>query len=177
MRSARGRWGARCHGRVRAWLDARTGRPDEGDPQVGDLRGVEQAARAGTSCSPPSTGSLRWPSGGCSARQPTKGSVETTHLQAYLDEFVFRFNRRTSRSRGQVFHRVLELAVSHEPVLAGVTHRHWNDHQRTARGDSPDLRKANEVDTPNRIMRDARNARQRPGPVGFARAIHHRRDP
>jgi hypothetical protein len=29
---------------------------------------------------------------------------------------VFRFNRRTSRSRGLVFHRVLELAVGHEPV-------------------------------------------------------------
>jgi transposase-like protein len=45
-----------------------------------------------------------------------QGSVETSHLQAYLDEFVFRFNRRTSRSRGLVFHRVLELAVCHEPV-------------------------------------------------------------
>jgi len=29
---------------------------------------------------------------------------------------VFRFNRRTSRSRGLVFYRVLELAVGHEPV-------------------------------------------------------------
>lgn len=45
-----------------------------------------------------------------------QGSVEPTHLQAYLDEFVFRFNRRTSRSRGLVFHRVLQLAVGHEPV-------------------------------------------------------------
>lgn len=45
-----------------------------------------------------------------------QGSVEPAHLQAYLDEFVFRFNRRTSRSRGLVFHRVLELAVGHEPV-------------------------------------------------------------
>jgi transposase-like protein len=45
-----------------------------------------------------------------------QGSVEETHLQAYLDEFVFRFNRRRSRSRGLVFHRVLELAVAHEPV-------------------------------------------------------------
>jgi transposase-like protein len=45
-----------------------------------------------------------------------QGSVEAAHLQAYLDEFVFRFNRRTSRSRGLVFHRVLQLAVDHEPV-------------------------------------------------------------
>ena len=45
-----------------------------------------------------------------------QGSVDEAHLQSYLDEFVFRFNRRTSRSRGLVFHRVLELAVGHEPV-------------------------------------------------------------
>jgi transposase-like protein len=45
-----------------------------------------------------------------------QGSVNAAHLQAYLDEFVFRFNRRTSRSRGLVFHRVLGLAVGHEPV-------------------------------------------------------------
>jgi len=45
-----------------------------------------------------------------------QGSVDDAHLQAYLDEFVFRFNRRSSRSRGLVFHRVLELAVGHAPV-------------------------------------------------------------
>ena len=45
-----------------------------------------------------------------------QGSVDEAHLQAYLDEFVFRFNRRTSRSRGLVFYRVLQLAVGHEPV-------------------------------------------------------------
>lgn len=45
-----------------------------------------------------------------------QGSVDAAHLQSYLDEFVFRFNRRTSRSRGLVFYRVLELAVDHDPV-------------------------------------------------------------
>ena len=45
-----------------------------------------------------------------------QGSVDEAHLQSYLDEFVFRFNRRTSRSRGLVFHRVLALAVGHDPV-------------------------------------------------------------
>ena len=45
-----------------------------------------------------------------------QGSVDETHLQSYLDEFVFRFNRRRSRSRGLVFYRVLELAVGHDPV-------------------------------------------------------------
>ena len=45
-----------------------------------------------------------------------QGAVEEAHLPSYLNEFVFRFNRRTSRSRGLVFYRVLELAVAHEPV-------------------------------------------------------------
>jgi transposase-like protein len=45
-----------------------------------------------------------------------QGSVDEAHLASYLNEFVFRFNRRRSRSRGLVFYRVLELAVAHEPV-------------------------------------------------------------
>ena len=45
-----------------------------------------------------------------------QGSVDEAHLQSYLDEFVFRFNRRRSRSRGMVVYRVLELAVAHAPV-------------------------------------------------------------
>ena len=45
-----------------------------------------------------------------------QGSVEEAHLMSYLNEFVFRFNRRHSRSRGMVFYRVLQLAVRHDPV-------------------------------------------------------------
>ena len=45
-----------------------------------------------------------------------RGSADDAHLPGYLDEFVFRFNRRRSRSRGLVFYRVLELAVAHQPV-------------------------------------------------------------
>ena len=44
------------------------------------------------------------------------GAVEPAHMASYLNEFVFRFNRRHSRSRGMVFFRVLELAVAHVPV-------------------------------------------------------------
>ena len=44
------------------------------------------------------------------------GSVQPEHLDAYLDEFVFRFNRRTSRSRGLLFYRLLQQAVVTEPV-------------------------------------------------------------
>jgi transposase-like protein len=45
-----------------------------------------------------------------------QGSTDVAHLPAYMDEFVFRFNRRRSRSRGMIFYRVLELAVDHQPV-------------------------------------------------------------
>jgi hypothetical protein len=48
-----------------------------------------------------------------------QGSVEDKHLQSYLNEFCFRFNRRRSRSRELVFYRVLELAVGHDPVRYG----------------------------------------------------------
>ena len=45
-----------------------------------------------------------------------QGSVGDAHLPGYLNEFVFRFNRRRSRSRGLVFFRVLQLAATHAPV-------------------------------------------------------------
>lgn len=45
-----------------------------------------------------------------------QGAVNPAHLPNYMNEFVFRFNRRNSRSRGLVFYRLLQLAVDHEPV-------------------------------------------------------------
>jgi hypothetical protein len=70
--------------------------------------------RRPTSCSPACT---RFP------RSPKRwllgthqGSVDAAHLPGYLNEFVPRFNRRRSRSRGLVFYRVVELAVAHDPV-------------------------------------------------------------
>ncbi len=44
------------------------------------------------------------------------GSVQPEHLDAYLDEFVFRFNRRSSASRGMLFYRLLQQAVVTDPV-------------------------------------------------------------
>jgi transposase-like protein len=41
--------------------------------------------------------------------------INHSHLDYYLDEFTFRFNRRTSRSRGLLFHRLLGQAVQTEP--------------------------------------------------------------
>lgn len=45
-----------------------------------------------------------------------QGAVRPSHLDYYLDEFTFRFNRRTSRSRGLLFHRLLEQAVALRPL-------------------------------------------------------------
>lgn len=45
-----------------------------------------------------------------------QGRVAPKHLQEYLDEFTFRFNRRTSRHRGQLFYRVLQHAVTVGPT-------------------------------------------------------------
>jgi transposase-like protein len=44
------------------------------------------------------------------------GAVQPAHLDAYLDEFVFRFNRRSSSSRGMLFYRLLQQAVVTSPV-------------------------------------------------------------
>jgi transposase-like protein len=45
-----------------------------------------------------------------------QGAVSPKHLDYYLDEFTFRFNRRTSRSRGKLFYRLLQQAVQVEPA-------------------------------------------------------------
>lgn len=44
------------------------------------------------------------------------GAVQPDQLDHYLDEFVFRFNRRTSLSRGMLFYRLLEQAVVTAPA-------------------------------------------------------------
>jgi transposase-like protein len=45
-----------------------------------------------------------------------QGSVSGKHLDYYLDEYTFRFNRRTSRSRGLLFYRLVEQAVQTPPL-------------------------------------------------------------
>lgn len=45
-----------------------------------------------------------------------QGGVSREHLDYYLDEFTFRFNRRASRHRGKLFYRLLEQAVAVGPV-------------------------------------------------------------
>jgi len=45
-----------------------------------------------------------------------QGAVRGEHLDYYLDEFTFRFNRRNSRYRGKLFYRLLQQAVVMDPV-------------------------------------------------------------
>ena len=44
-----------------------------------------------------------------------QGSFSGKHLEYYLDEYTFRFNRRTSRSRGLLFYRLMEQVVATAP--------------------------------------------------------------
>jgi transposase-like protein len=53
-----------------------------------------------------------------------QGAVSHEHLAYYLDEYTFRFNRRTSTHRGKLFMRLLENAVQINPVTHGDIIRH-----------------------------------------------------
>ena len=45
-----------------------------------------------------------------------QGSVSSKHLDYFLDEYTFRFNRRKSKSRGMLFYRLLQQAVRIQAV-------------------------------------------------------------
>jgi len=52
-----------------------------------------------------------------------QGAVSHKHLDYYLDEFTFRFNRRRSKSRGKLFFRLAQQAVAVDPVTYyGIVH-------------------------------------------------------
>lgn len=53
-----------------------------------------------------------------------QGSVSDEHLDTYLNEFTFRFNRRTSKSRGKLFYRLAQQAVQIKPtVFNSIAHK------------------------------------------------------
>ena len=60
-----------------------------------------------------------------------QGSFVPAHLQSYLEEYTFRFNRRTSGSRGLVFRRLMEQAMVTGPVTGNdVTFGYnWGENQ------------------------------------------------
>ena len=59
-----------------------------------------------------------------------QGAVSHEHLDYYLDEYTFRFNRRTSRYRGKLFYRLIQQAVAIEPIQYSALVKH-------ARGPKP----------------------------------------
>src|SRR4051812_34633815 len=56
--------------------------------------------------------------------------ISRQQLPYYLDEFTFRFNRRTSRARGLLFYRLLQQAAGTDPhplsELIGGTGNDWD---------------------------------------------------
>src|ERR1017187_6564200 len=63
-----------------------------------------------------------------------QGAVSPRHLDYYLDEFTFRFNRRTSRSRGKLFYRLLQQAEQVDPApyktIVGGNDVRYADHNK-----------------------------------------------
>ena len=59
-----------------------------------------------------------------------QGAVTRNNLEYYLDEYTFRFNRRKSASRGKLFYRLVQQAVTTAPVqggdISGEQHRKNN---------------------------------------------------
>jgi len=53
-----------------------------------------------------------------------QGAVSPEHIDYYLDEFTFRFNRRTSQHRGKLFYRLLQHAMLVEPTTYGRIIKH-----------------------------------------------------
>ena len=44
-----------------------------------------------------------------------QGNISSKHLEFYLDEYAFRFNRKSSTHRGKLFFRLMQQAVSSSP--------------------------------------------------------------
>jgi transposase-like protein len=53
-----------------------------------------------------------------------QGAISADHLDYYLDEFAFRFNRRTSKYRGKLFYRLVQQAIQIDPAPYQTLVRH-----------------------------------------------------
>ena len=62
-----------------------------------------------------------------------QGAVSHKHLDYYLDEFTFRFNRRRSNSRGKLFYRLVQQAVAVGPSPYGTIVGKATGERRTAK--------------------------------------------
>ncbi len=56
-----------------------------------------------------------------------QGAIGHEHLDDYLNEFTFRFNRRKSASRGKLFYRLTQQAVQVEPAPVASLRRTTRD--------------------------------------------------
>jgi transposase-like protein len=89
-----------------------------------------------------------------------QGAVTREHLDAYLNEFTFRFNRRRSRRRGLLFYRLLEQAILAEPIT----------YRSLIANPSPTGRRPSLASQPGRVATPAavhRPWRQSPGNPGL----------
>ena len=77
------------------YLHEKVNLSDSGDPAHVSLPGVHRVASL----------LKRWLPG------THQGAVSEKHLDYYLDEYTFRFNRRTSNAEGLLFYRLLEQEV------------------------------------------------------------------
>ena len=62
-----------------------------------------------------------------------QGAVSRAHLDYYLDEFTFRFNRRTVRHRGKLFYRLVQQAVAIGPAPYPSLVKHVRSERRRRR--------------------------------------------
>jgi transposase-like protein len=70
------------------------------------------------------------------------GGLARQHLEAYLDEFTFRFNRRASRNRGLVFYRLLEQCLTTRPLKESDIVMSRRGQRGKRRGPAPKPRRA-----------------------------------
>ena len=62
-----------------------------------------------------------------------RGCGSRAHLDYYLDEFTFRFNRRTSRHRGKLFYRLTQQGVAVDPAPYASLVKHVRSGKRRRR--------------------------------------------
>ena len=80
----------------KGYLHHRTVLSADGDPAHVSMPGVHRVAAL----------AKRW------LLSTHQGAVSPKHLDYYLDEYTFRFNRRSSKYRGLLFHRLMQQAMS-----------------------------------------------------------------
>lgn len=82
-----------------------------------------------------------------------QGGGSPKHLQEYLDEFVFRFNRRKSQHRGLLFMRLLQLAVESEPTTyRQLTQLDKPGRAKSRRPPTKKHRKPGSMETPQLVL-------------------------